>query len=101
MSEKAAFAVLLVRAVLVHHCAGEHVVTSDDVMDVGADVNVSGGADDLVGDGAGSEDDVWGAGAADEDTDDVTSSDADAGVSAYDDVVSVPVGSSSCPSCVP
>lgn len=77
-------------------------MTSDDVIDVGACVNVSGGADDLVGDGVGSEDDVWGAGAADEDTDDVvTSSDADVGVSANDDVVSVPVGSSSCPSCVP
>lgn len=74
-------------------------MTSDGVMDVDAGVSESGGEDGLVGDGAGSEDDVWGAGAADESTDDAAaSSDADVGVSAYDDVTSVPVGSSSCPS---
>lgn len=86
---------------LVRHCAGGDVVTSGGVTDVGADVNGSDD-EDVLGDEVENGDDVLAAGAADEGMGDVVSDfDADEDASAYDDVESVPAGSSSFPSCVP
>lgn len=98
LSEWAASAVPLVKPVLVHLSAVAGVERSGDVPGVCEGASGSDGVDGSAGDGVEDEDGVLDAGADVGMGDEVAVSGADVDVSAYDDVVSGPVGSSSFPS---